>query len=563
MRPPKDTVGILPIETLRPIGWIAVLLACFALLPTRIHAAAIQQTMPVECPSVVGQSLTCNALSATMAAATLAGSTIYVVFTEPNCCSGGDGTPVYITDSQGNTYTQLDQIDDLVASQTVVHFAAYNIKGGALTVNATFNTNDFIGMVAVEISGVTAAPLIAHKGNLQTVSGTTANSITSGNLAGGSNPAILVAVSSNTSENSNPAAPLASTGFTSGGSFWNWNGYQGTPNAPGTTLESKVLSSPGSVAATFSPPGSDNYITVAALFQSAAGALPTAALGASPQIVASDGSATLTWSSTGATSCTATGGWNATLGPSGNQSTGALTANTTFSLTCSGPTGTSSVASVTVNVIPTALLTVNTNPIGYGKRAILTWSSTNATSCTAVASWRGTYGSSGTEVIGPIVVSGNTYSITCTGAGGTSAVSSVTINVVPTASLTALATTVTSGSSTTLNWSSTGGATSCAATGGWDATLGPSGSQSTGAVTATTTFSLTCSGPTGTSAVASVTVNVIPTALLTVNTNPIGYGKRAILTWSSTNATSCTALASWRGTYASSGTEVIGPMVVS
>jgi len=57
--------------------------------------------------------------------------------------------------------------------------------------------------------------------------------------------------------------------------------------------------------------------------------LPTASLSASPTTVSSGGEAVLTWSSTNATSCTASGGWTGAQAASGTQSTGALTAAVT------------------------------------------------------------------------------------------------------------------------------------------------------------------------------------------------------------------------------------------
>lgn len=76
---------------------------------------------------------------------------------------------------------------------------------------------------------------------------------------------------------------------------------------------------------------------------------PTVTLTSSASSVTNGESATLTWSSTNATSCSASGGWNGALATSGSQSTGALSENSTFTLTCTGGGGTAS-ASVQVNV---------------------------------------------------------------------------------------------------------------------------------------------------------------------------------------------------------------------
>lgn len=77
-----------------------------------------------------------------------------------------------------------------------------------------------------------------------------------------------------------------------------------------------------------------------------------------------------------------------------------------------------------VSSIPTVILTANPTSITSGGSSTLTWSSTNATSCTGTGyTARGT---SGIATVSPIVP--QTYSITCTGTGGTG-VQSTTITV--------------------------------------------------------------------------------------------------------------------------------------
>jgi hypothetical protein len=238
--------------------------------------------------------------------------------------------------------------------------------------------------------------------------------------------------------------------------------------------------------------------------------VPTATLTANPTTIASGASSTLTWSSTNATSCTASGGWTGTKAVGGSQSTGTLTANTTYSLTCTGAGGTSSAATATVTIAPppTATLTASPTSIASGGSSTLTWSSTNATSCTATGGWTGAKATSGTQGTGTLTAT-TTYSLTCSGAGGTSIAASATVTVVPvpTVTLTASPTSVVSGGTSTLTWSSTN-ATSCAASGGWSGTKATSGTQGTGALTANTTYSLTCAGTGGTSAPATATVTI-------------------------------------------------------
>ena len=73
-------------------------------------------------------------------------------------------------------------------------------------------------------------------------------------------------------------------------------------------------------------------------------------MSAGPTSISSGGSSTLTWSSTNATSCSASGGWSGSQSTGGSLSTGSILASSTFTLSCSGSGGTSS-NSVTVSVI--------------------------------------------------------------------------------------------------------------------------------------------------------------------------------------------------------------------
>jgi hypothetical protein len=78
--------------------------------------------------------------------------------------------------------------------------------------------------------------------------------------------------------------------------------------------------------------------------------VPTVLLTATPTAITSGQASTLTWSSSNATSCTASGSWSGSKATSGTASTGALSANATYNLSCTGSGGTSSAAAaVTVS----------------------------------------------------------------------------------------------------------------------------------------------------------------------------------------------------------------------
>lgn len=243
-------------------------------------------------------------------------------------------------------------------------------------------------------------------------------------------------------------------------------------------------------------------------------AAPTATLSANPTSVSSGGNATLTWSSTDATECTASGGWSGTKAPSGDQTINNITATTSFSLQCTGAGGTSPTQTVTVSVgsasAPTLQLSANPTSVTTGGSSTLTWTSTNATGCTASGAWSGAKAASGSQTISNIQNT-STYTLVCAGPGGNSPSRSATVTVTapeqPTLSLSASPATVNSGGQSVLTWSSSN-ATSCTASGGWTGSKAANGTETVGPLTQTTTYQLTCTGAGGQiSRSATVSVN--------------------------------------------------------
>ncbi len=316
---------------------------------------------------------------------------------------------------------------------------------------------------------------------------------------------------------------------------------------------------------------------------------PTVDVTANPNFVNYGGSTTVTWSSTNANTCTASGnGWSGSKATSGSLTFNNLTSNTTYTLTCTGNGGSASdTASVTVGSAPQApTVNISANPtnVSYNGTSTLSWSSTNATSCTATAGtngWMGPKNTSGTFYTGNLTSTTN-YIITCTGNGGTAS-DSATVSVgaqpvnPPTVNLTASPTSVSYGGSTVLSWNVTN-ATSCTAnsnpatnfTGSQNAN---SGSMTISNLTSTTYFNLTCSGNGGT---AMDTVNVLvgsqpvnpPTVSISANPTSINSGSSTTLNWSSTNANSCLASSfpstnQWTGTKNTSGSIQISNLTNS
>jgi Bacterial Ig-like domain (group 3)/Beta-propeller repeat len=226
---------------------------------------------------------------------------------------------------------------------------------------------------------------------------------------------------------------------------------------------------------------------------------------------------------------------------------------------------TSTAASVTVTAAAAPTVTIGVAPasITLGQKATLTWSTANATSCTASGAWSGTEASSGTTSVTPTAAGTLSYVLTCTGAGGSGhASASLTVTAaLPTVILSVSPTSITLGQSATLTWSSTN-ATSCTASNAWTGSEAVSGTKSeTPTAAGSLSYMLTCTGAGGTAhATAALTVTApAPTVTIAVAPTSITVGQSATVTWSSTNATSCTASGAWSGTEASSGSLSVTP----
>ena len=184
-----------------------------------------------------------------------------------------------------------------------------------------------------------------------------------------------------------------------------------------------TLAACGGSGSTPSAPSSTTTTTVPAA--------PTVTLTASPTSVVSGSSSALSWSSANATTCTASGNWSGSQPTSGSTSTGALNANSSYTLTCTGSGG-SGTATATITVTasappppaPTVSLTATPTGVTSGGTSALSWSSTNATSCTASGSWSGFEPTAGSASTGALNANA-TYTLTCSGAGGTATATAV------------------------------------------------------------------------------------------------------------------------------------------
>ena len=385
------------------------------------------------------------------------------------------------------------------------------------------------------------------------------------------------------------------------------DGWSGTQPLTSTGTAAGPIASAGSYTYTLTCTGSGGVNSQSATVVVSSNPTPPAVsvvMNVNPTTITAGQSALLSWTTTNASSCVASGSWGGAQPTAGSAvSTGTLSVAAVYSytLTCNGPGGSgSATATLTANPATATVTNFAATPtsLQVGQSTSLAWATSGATACTASGGtgsdgWTGTQAtsSSGTS-IGPIGTAGvYTYTLTCTGPGGPSTPSSVIVTVSSgssppppaIAAFSAAPTTIQAGESTTLSWS-TVNTTSCTASGG-SGSDSWTGSEPTGSIATpigplntagTYTYTLTCSGAGGTSSPSSVVVTVgaappVPSISAFVATpSTVSVGQSTTLTWTTTDASSCTASGGtgsdgWTGTTqptASTGTAV-GPFTAA
>jgi hypothetical protein len=278
-----------------------------------------------------------------------------------------------------------------------------------------------------------------------------------------------------------------------------------------------------------SPPTKQVTVTVGA-------AAPTATFSAAPTTITSGQSSTLTWSSTNATTISIDNGVGSK--PTSGSVSVSPTSTTTYTLTANGPGGqVTKTATVTVTQpAPTVTFTANPTTVGSGQASTLTWNTTNATSVT-IDNGVGSQPLSGSTIVHPTLTT--TYTLTATGAGGTMTGSAtVTVTSGPGISFTASPTLIGAGQPSMLSWSATN-ATSVTIDNGLGAE--PVSGSAIVAPTVSTTYTLTATGPGGTStAQATVTVVSPPLVNFFADTPAITSGGFSTLFWGVSGADTVT-----------------------
>ena len=336
--------------------------------------------------------------------------------------------------------------------------------------------------------------------------GSTANSATL--TVNEPTPVVSIAVSpSSISTNHSATLTWSASNASSCAASGAWSGLQ---TVTGSTTVGQPT--PGTYTYTLSCSNDSQSASNSAVLTEVTPQQLTTTLTANPVSVAAGQSTTLTWSSNGADSCVASGGWTGALPASGSQSVSVASAGSNYyALQCASATGDGSAQVAVQGLVATVSLSASPTTTGVGQPATLTWSSTQATSCTASGDWSGALASSGSQAVVPSTVGNHTYSLTC-GNPGAPAQASVSVTAsIPVVSLSVFPSSVIAGKTVTLRWNGQY-ADTCVASGAWSGSLSSSGYMTlTAAAQGTENFHLVCTNAAASvPADASVSVGAAP-----------------------------------------------------
>jgi len=149
---------------------------------------------------------------------------------------------------------------------------------------------------------------------------------------------------------------------------------------------------------------------------------PVVSISATPTAATVGQVVTLSWSVSNptATGCTASGAWSGALDNSGSRTVTAGAAGTAYyTVTCGGVSKTTSVVVSSPPPSPTVNLTLAPASITTAQTSVLSWSSANASGCTAGGAWSGAKATSGSVSIASTVAGNFVYTLSCAGDGGT------------------------------------------------------------------------------------------------------------------------------------------------
>ena len=385
------------------------------------------------------------------------------------------------------------------------------------------------------------------------------------NLAtSGANCSVAGFSAANTSINSGSSTTLSWTTNNCASVFLTGGSYANTPVGLNTSITSGVLST--TTLFTLRAVGTNGFNSISYVTVNVNPVVtPNCSIGyfiSNPSSATTGSSATLSWSVSNCTSVKISGGaWTNTPVSGTSISTGALSSTTSYHLVATGVNTVSSDVVVTVTSVyvpPVCSITFSAAPnaVTSGAASTLYWTTTSG--CTGPLLLSGGIFSN-TPVSGSSISTGaltNTTSYVLSSTGTSSDSKTLTVSVSspsnPTCVINSFASsdsTIYTGSSTSLYWS-TNGCTSVSLSGGTFSMYAyplSINATSTGALATTTTYTLTATGTN--TAVSHVTVTVttayVPPVVCSIGSfsasNPnINSGSSTTLYWSTTGCTSVT-----------------------
>jgi hypothetical protein len=281
------------------------------------------------------------------------------------CAQKGDGTG---TDSGTDSRVALSTTPSVTLTSNLNTVA----QDGGVTLSWTSNNVDSC-MASGDWSGSRATSGSANRGNLTSdktyiltcsgAGGSVSDSVSVTVVAPSAPIVNITANPQSVSYGGSTQLQWSSSNVDTCTASGNWSGSRNTSGS----VNRNNLTSEKTYILTCSGAGGSASDSVTVSVGAAPPAAPEVTLSANPTSVSSGDSTTLSWSSTNADGCTASGDWSGSLGTSGSMARNNLQVDQTYTLTCSGPGGSASdnvsvtVISGNTNTAPTADAGVDQN----------------------------------------------------------------------------------------------------------------------------------------------------------------------------------------------------------
>lgn len=321
-------------------------------------------------------------------------------------------------------------------------------------------------------------------------------------------------------------------------------------NSSATTGSQTVTGrSAGTYTYTITAQGYAGPVSQSATFTVNAASSVSASISASPGTCAAPGTSTVTWSCSNATSVSVSGTGLSSTAASGSQTiTGLSTGTHTYTVTAQGPNGPATQSTSVAVTAPSSVSgSISASPSGASApgSTTLSWNTANATSVSVTGNGINSTAFNGSQTVGGLNSGTYTYTLTAQGSGGPITRTATFTVTAPTpavsGSISANPTSATAPGSTTISWS-TSDASSVSVSGPGINSTASSGSQVVNGLPAGShTYTLTAQGnggPITRTATVSVTSGPSVTGSISVSPTTMSWGGTAVLTWTTSNATS-------------------------